>query len=277
MRERASLGSADGAATALECPEGGTERQLRSTKSRFDIGWLALVLLVSTLVLVNGACSPKADVATIGGNRTGTASAAAACTVEGICVHERFLAFYREHGWLIGPPIAQPDTYRERLVQYFEAGRLEYVPENPPGYEIGLAYLAEETCGRQPPLHYSQVPSALDAEAEYYPETGHSLRGQFLLFVRENGGVDLFGPPISEQRQVGGEAVQDFVRVQLRQAEDGTFYLAPLGRLVMERTEPPPGLCPSVPPDDPYTQPGQPDGGQDDGGELTGEQPHIAG
>lgn len=234
-------------------------------------------LLVGALLLASGACGPEVDVAGVGGNPTTPSPAAPTCTAEGICVHERFLGFYQEHGWLIGPPIGRPGTYRERLVQYFEAGRLEYVPENPPGYEVGLAYLAEETCGRQPPLHYSQVPSALDPEAEYYRQTGHSLRGQFLRFVRENGGIDLFGPPISEQRQVGGEVVQDFVRVQLRRAEDGTFYLAPLGRLVMERRGPPPGLCPSVPPDDPYTQPGQPDGSQDDGGELPGQQPHVAG
>lgn len=235
---------------------------------------LALLVLsgvLTALVLTSAGCSATPTDERARSGQEAAWEQVPSCTADGICVHERFLAFYRQHGWLIGPPIAEPSTYRDRLVQYFVAGRLEYVPENPLGYEVGLAYLALETCGRQPPLHYSDVPSRGDVEAEYYPETGHSLRGQFLRFVRESGGVDVFGPPISEQRPVDGEIVQDFVRVQLRQTEDGAFYLAPLGRVVFEQQETPPDLCPSVPPDDPHAQPGQPDSSQDDSGELPGQ------
>jgi hypothetical protein len=246
----------------------GQEEQLRPTgpgprprQRILAVGWAALVL-----VMALAACGPSRPAAEVRSQEPPV------CTAEGICVHERFREYYRQHGDLIGPPIAEPGTYRERLVQYFRAGRLEYVPENPPGYEVGLAYLGEELCGRQPPLHYSQVPSRLEREVEYYPQTGHSLRGAFLRFVQENGGVDVFGPPISEPRLVGGETVQDFVRVQLRQAEDGTFYLAPLGGIMLGREQASAGLlCPSVPPDDPHAQAGQPDGGQDDGGHLPGQ------
>ncbi|MGQ9553758.1 MAG: hypothetical protein ACUVWR_06580 [Anaerolineae bacterium] len=184
------------------------------------------------------------------------------CAPSGYCVLPEFAAFYREHGALLGPPISGPLVVRNRLVQYFPAGRLELVLENPPGYEVGLAYLAEETCGRQPPLHHSDVPSYLERDKRYYPQTGHSLQGEFLHFVEANGDTDFFGYPISEQRQVGEEVVQDFVRVQLRHRADGSFYLADLGTLVMTQATPPPGLCPSVPADDPNAQPGQADGGQ---------------
>lgn len=166
-------------------------------------------------------------------------------------MHERFADYYARYQGLIGEPISSPEVYRERLVQYFEAGRLEYVAEYPDSYAVGLAYLAEEACGRQPPLHYSSVPSTLDRDSRYYPETGHSLRGEFLAFVEANGGTEVFGPPISELRPVGEEMVQDFVRVQLRRSGDGSFYLAPLGRLVFTGGEIPSGLCPSVPADDP--------------------------
>ena len=186
------------------------------------------------------------------------------CSPDGYCVPAQFAPFYEKHAALMGLPISGPLEYRERLVQYFPAGRLEYVPENPPGWEVGLAYLAQEVCGRQPPLNYSDVPSYLDRGARYYSETGHSLRGDFLRFVQANGGTDFFGPPISEERRIGEEVAQDFVRVQLRRRGNGGFYLADLGALVMAGAAPAPGLCPSVPADDPDAETGQADGGQDD-------------
>ncbi len=186
-------------------------------------------------------------------------------------VEEAFVPFYLGHWRVTGEPISGPLELRGRLVQYFRAGRLELVPENPPGWEVGLAYLGEEACGRQPPLHYSDVPSRLDRHRRYYPETGHSLGGGFLEFVSANGGTDVFGPPISEERRAGTETVQDFLRVQLRRGADGEFALTPLGEVVLSGGAPPPGLCPSVPADDPDAEAGQADGGEDDGQALVEE------
>lgn len=199
------------------------------------------------LVWALAGCSP----AVTDGRGQTPAAPAPVCTSTGVCVHQRFSAFYAAHGAIIGEPIAPPGTYRDRLVQYFEAGRLEYVPEYPESYAVGLAYLAEEYCGRQPPLHYRSVPAGHERQARYYRETGHSVRGDFLAFVEANGGVEVLGLPISEPRTVGRETVQDFVRVQLRRGTDGAFYLAPLGRLALSGDAVPEGLCPSVPADDP--------------------------
>ncbi|GEM_PF-2738540 len=179
------------------------------------------------------------------------AQASAVCTEAGICVGERFVAFYTRHGPLIGDPISPPSLHQGREVQYFEAGRLEYVAEYPQSYAVGLAYLGEELCGRQPPLHYRSVPSSLDPDARYYRETGHSLRSDMRRFVERNGGVGVFGPPISEPRTVGEATVQDFVRVQVRCSVEGECYLAPLGRLLLNGGELPGDLCPSIPADDP--------------------------
>ncbi len=125
------------------------------------------------------------------------------------------------------------------------------MPEYPESYAVGLAYLGEGFCGRQPPLHYRSVPAGHERQVTYYRETGHSLGSDFLEFVEANGGIAVFGLPISEPRTVGGETVQDFVRVQLRRGTDGAFYLAPLGRLDFSGGAVPAGLCPSVPADDP--------------------------
>lgn len=212
-----------------------------------------------------GALVVALAVAGCGGGPIAPAPApVASVCVDGLCLHERFVPFYVEHRQLLGPPISGPLRYRERLVQYVQAGRLEYVPENPPGYEVGLAYLAEETCGRQPPLHYAEVPSYMDGSRRYFRSTGQALEGEFLEFVEANGGTGFFGEPISGQRRVDEETVQDFVRVQVRRDAGGSFYLAALGPVVMAGAPPPTGVCPSVPADDPDAQPRQPDGGEDD-------------
>lgn len=216
-------------------------------------GWYRWVFVV---VLAVAGCG--------GGQAAPTPAPAGPVCQEDLCLHERFVPFYLEHRRLLGAPISGPLRYRERLVQYVQAGRLEYVPENAPGYEVGLAYLAEETCGRQPPLHYAGVPSYLDGSRRYFASTGQALEGEFLEFIEANGGIGFFGEPISGQRRVGDETVQDFVRVQVRRDAGGSFYLAALGPVVMAGATPPPGLCPSVPADDPDAQPRQPDGGEDD-------------
>lgn len=177
------------------------------------------------------------------------------CLESGLCIAAEFVPFYLAHGDLIGAPLAGPTEYRGRLVQYFRAGRLEYVPENV-GCEVGLAYLAEEVCGRQPPLADADIPSYMDHTRRYFAETGHSVSGDFLAFFLAAGGADILGPPISEQRRIGAETVQDFVRVQVRRDASGAFYLAPLGELVMAGATPSAALCPSLPADDPNAEAG---------------------
>ena len=52
------------------------------------------------------------------------------------------------------------------------------------------------------------VACAQESENELFPETGHSVRGEFLKFFSSRGGVRLFGPPTTP------EMVEDGVRVQ---------------------------------------------------------------
>jgi hypothetical protein len=44
--------------------------------------------------------------------------------------------------------------------------------------------------------------------AVYFPETGHNLRGRFLDYWRRNGGLPIYGYPLSEEFQEGGYKVQ---------------------------------------------------------------------
>ena len=57
----------------------------------------------------------------------------------------------------------------------------------------------------------SIAPSAVLAQelaGQYFPETGYTVRGEFLRFFNQWGGLDVFGPPVSQ------ELVEDGVRVQ---------------------------------------------------------------
>ncbi len=49
---------------------------------------------------------------------------------------------------------------------------------------------------------------------EYFPETGHNLKGEFLNFFRAHGGLEIFGYPITEEFMEDGLLVQYFQRTR---------------------------------------------------------------
>lgn len=51
--------------------------------------------------------------------------------------------------------------------------------------------------------------------AEVFPDTGQTVRGEFLEFFRSHGGVDLFGPPISAEFVDHGIRLQYFRNARL--------------------------------------------------------------
>lgn len=78
------------------------------------------------------------------------------------------------------------------------------------------------------------VPIQAQSDVRTFPETGHSLRGAFRVFWESNGGLPIFGYPISEE-VVGsnGRLVQWFERARFELAEGGAnprVELAHLGR-----------------------------------------------
>lgn len=74
----------------------------------------------------------------------------------------------------------------------------------------------------------------------YFPETGHTLSDQFLTYWRDNGGLEIFGYPISEPLEQGGMTVQYFerARFELHPKNAGTPYAVELSLLGTEITEP---------------------------------------
>lgn len=158
-----------------------------------------------------------------------------------------FLQFYRNtpnSAYLLGLPLTE--EFPQRLldgkiyfVQYFERARLERHPELPPAQrvQLGLMYpvlLYERTFDRVP-----AVPST--RTRLYFPETGHTLSGGFLEYWQANGGLRMFGFPISEEMGEGGLTVQYFERARFEYYKDlvGTGYavqLSLVGYLALQIT-----------------------------------------
>ncbi len=166
----------------------------------------------------------------------------------GFIVPAVFMKYWDAHGGLpiFGYPISDaktevnPTDGKEYLVQYFERNRFEYHPEyaNTPN-EVLLGLLgAELTRGRTFPVvqAFTDQPDKV-----YFEETAHSLAEPFLSYWRNNGGLAIFGYPISEpfeeRNQYDGKVylVQYFQRNRFEyHPENQPPYDVLLGRLGLD-------------------------------------------
>jgi hypothetical protein len=112
-----------------------------------------------------------------------------------------------------------------------------------------------------PPASPDQVPSFNTADHHYFPETQHTVSYAFLDYYRDNGGLDVFGYPLSEFRYENGRVVQYFQRARMEwhpEASVGSqVFLANLGEAYVEwfavseihlASQPPPGESPLATP-----------------------------
>jgi hypothetical protein len=141
-----------------------------------------------------------------------------------------FLSYWRRGGGLLvfGYPLSGEIVEDGRIVQYFERARFEYHPENL-GKEgqVMLSLLGTELYGDRGFTDGQPTDGRI-----YFPETGNTLGGKFLLFWQKRGGLGVFGFPISEPfeetSQIDGQVriVQYFERAKFEYfpEELGSFY-----------------------------------------------------
>jgi hypothetical protein len=130
----------------------------------------------------------------------------------GHTVSGEFLNFNGRGGLRIfGYPITEEFEWQGRRIQYFQKARMELHPENPFAYRVQLGLLGDELGHRQP----SVPPSTNDPYRRYFPETGHTVQYAFLNFYDSNGGLDIFGYPITEFTLENGRIVQYFQRARM--------------------------------------------------------------
>ncbi|NJP06030.1 MAG: GerMN domain-containing protein [Chloroflexaceae bacterium] len=76
-------------------------------------------------------------------------------------------------------------------------------------------------------------PTAVQAQEErYFPATDHTIRGRFLDYWQQHGGLPVFGYPLTDERIEAGRTVQYFERARFEYAPEYTPpYDVLLGRL----------------------------------------------
>jgi beta propeller repeat protein len=138
---------------------------------------------------------------------------------------------------IFGYPLSEPfeETGADgvkRQVQYFERAKLEANPADPK--QISVARLgAASIAGRT----YPTVPYFdTTADRAYFVQTGHSIGGWFYTYWKENGGLTVFGYPLSQEVQENGRVVQHFerARFELNPSADGPRTGVILGQLGRE-------------------------------------------
>ena len=135
-----------------------------------------------------------------------------------------FLKYWTNTGGLtrFGFPVTEEMSVKDNTgkmitVQFFERVRMEYHPENAgTQYEVLLGQLGRELAGNRTDQPFQAVPESTktqlnDDGAMFFPETKHTLANGFRLYWQANGGLPIYGYPLS----------QEFTE---RNADDGNSY-----------------------------------------------------
>ncbi len=116
------------------------------------------------------------------------------------CTENAFLAFWKANGGLeiLGLPVSQAFVDdRGLIVQYYERAIMEWHPENEAKYQVLLTLLGNDLAGNRPERNAPANPCSADCST--LAATGHTLRGTFLHYWQANGGLAVFGFPLTEE------------------------------------------------------------------------------
>ena len=155
-----------------------------------------------------------------------------------------FKTYWEQHGGvaIFGYPTTEefsefnPTDSKIYTVQYFERARFEYHPEfKGTAYETELGLLGRTFAFAQSPV----LNTINDDQHTYFPQTGQSLAFGFKYYWEHNGGLAVFGYPItsefSEINPIDGKTytVQYFERGRFEYHPEfkGTLYETELGLL----------------------------------------------
>ncbi len=153
----------------------------------------------------------------------------------GHTLRDPFLRYWEQYGGLamFGFPKTEVFYVQGRAVQYFERARFEYFPEfRGTPYEVQFGLLGRYvTRGREFPAE--PPPEKEEPGRRYFPETGHYISFGFKDYWEKNGGLAMFGYPISGEITENGRTVQYFERARFEWHPEnkGTPYEVLLGHL----------------------------------------------
>ena len=143
-------------------------------------------------------------------------------------LRDAFLNYWLMNGGvnIYGYPITEEFLLDGVPVQYFQRARFEYRPESSRPWDVELSHTGSlVTAGRD----FGRVTPDSVGERMYFAETGHSLGGTFSQFWLNNGGLAVFGFPISEEIQENGTYAQYFERARFELTAQGRVQLGHVG------------------------------------------------
>jgi hypothetical protein len=148
----------------------------------------------------------------------------------------RFLTYWRANGGLyqFGYPLTEEKTESGLTVQYFERAVFEYHSGNAPEWRVLQRRLgADQTANRSSEQPFMRVSASDDGNTRYFQATGHRLSHGFKTYWERNGGLRIFGYPISEEFTENDRTVQYFERARFEWHPEhrGTRYEILLGHL----------------------------------------------
>jgi phage tail protein X len=163
-----------------------------------------------------------------------------------------FVGFYDKYGGVLqfGYPVTEAQMEevgggKRYLVQWTERQRLEYHPEQMgTPYEVLLGLLGRElTSGLNGPRFQPSSESTaisnfkfqISNSGYFFPETGQRVAEPFLSYWRENGGLPIYGYPISTAyTEESGLLVQWFERARFEYHPEYHGHTVLLGHLGLE-------------------------------------------
>ncbi len=153
-----------------------------------------MVALVISLSWIGALPTQNASAAEVGPNRVYFSQT-------GHYLSNGFLSYWRTHGGInvLGYPLTEEFQQNGVTVQYFERAIFEYHPNNTPDWRVELRRLgADQAQGINDPA-FNPVKSQSDSSCTFYPETNHRLCNGFQDYWKNNGGLSVFGYPLSEE------------------------------------------------------------------------------
>ncbi len=125
----------------------------------------------------------------------------------GFSISHGFLAYWNKFGGLpvFGYPISDEytDSQTRFVTQYFQRARFEWHPGAfPSHYDVELGLLGRELAEKENltgTTPFQRMSAGSDANCTYYDATGHRLCFGFRDYWNANGGLAIFGYPISEE------------------------------------------------------------------------------
>jgi len=137
---------------------------------------------------------------------------------------------------IFGLPLGPPTQHADGWTQLFEHARFDYQPARmAPTTFVQLDSLGHRLFGT-----VISTPETPQADGRFFPETEHNISGLFAEFWQINGGLPIFGLPLSGEEQTVDDTDQPIVRQTFERAvlqrpldsiSAADVRLVPLGRI----------------------------------------------